>query len=88
MATLEEISQKTKAELIEERDTLQRKLTALEESYRVAMLAKNSLQKSQKMLNSILDNTSAVIYVKDIEGRYLLINERFETLFNISKEEI
>ncbi len=47
-----------------------------------------ALRESQKMLHAILDNSSTVIYVKDVDGRYLLINERFETLFNISKEDI
>ncbi|MBU1937039.1 PAS domain S-box protein [bacterium] len=88
MATPEKISTETKAQLIEELETLKRNIAALEESHRATTLAKKSLQKRQKMLNSILDNSSAVIYVKDVEGRYLLINERYETLFNISKEDI
>ena len=29
-----------------------------------------------------------MIYVKDAEGRYVLVNRRFEGLFGISKEEI
>ncbi|MEE8550565.1 MAG: histidine kinase, partial [Gemmatimonadota bacterium] len=32
-------------------------------------------------LRAILDNTTAVIFVKDAQGRYLLINRRYETLF-------
>jgi PAS domain S-box-containing protein len=35
------------------------------------------------LLRSILTNTTAVIYVKDLQGRYLLINRRYETLFNV-----
>ncbi len=31
-------------------------------------------------LQAILDNTSAVIYVKDLQGQFLLINKRFEAL--------
>jgi PAS domain S-box-containing protein len=35
------------------------------------------------LLRSILNNTTAVIYVKDLEGRYLLVNRRYETLFKV-----
>ena len=45
--------------------------------------------KQQKFqLQSILDNTPAIIYIKDTEGKFLLINSRFEKLFNISNEAI
>jgi len=37
---------------------------------------------------AILDNSTAVIYLKDIEGKYILINHRFEKLFHITKNEI
>jgi PAS domain S-box-containing protein len=35
-----------------------------------------------------MDNSAAVIYVKDLEGRYLLINRRFEELFHVSREAV
>ncbi len=47
-----------------------------------------ALEKSQKELSDIINNTDAVIYVKDLKGRFLLINEQFEKLFNISNEDI
>lgn len=50
--------------------------------------AKKALKESEQRLAAILDNTTAVIYMKDIEGRYILINRRYETLFHISKDEI
>ena len=39
-------------------------------------------------LRAILDNTTAVIFVKDAQGRYLLINRRYETLFHVSREQV
>jgi PAS domain S-box-containing protein len=42
---------------------------------------------SQCLLRAIIDNSTAVIYVKDLEGRYLLINRRFEELFHVGREE-
>lgn len=47
-----------------------------------------ALHRSQYLLQSIVNNAIAVIYVKDIEGRYLLINRRFEELFHVSREDI
>jgi len=49
------------------------------------------LHNSQQLLQSIVDNTNACIFVKEFRqtnGTYLLINQQFETLFNISREEI
>ena len=46
------------------------------------------VQAKQTLLQGILDNTSAVIYVKDLEGRYLLVNKQFETLFNLKLASI
>ena len=33
------------------------------------------------LAHDLLDNTSSVIYAKDLSFRYLLINQQFETLF-------
>jgi len=46
------------------------------------------LRESHQQLQAILDNSTAVIYLKDIGGKYILINRRYEELFHISKEEI
>ncbi|MBI5187044.1 MAG: PAS domain S-box protein [Nitrospinae bacterium] len=46
------------------------------------------LRESEERLQSILDNATAVVYLKDTQGRYLLINHRYEVLFHIKKDEI
>lgn len=51
-------------------------------------LAEEHRRISEERLQQVLDGTMAVIYVKDTEGRLLLINRRFEELFHISREEI
>jgi len=51
-------------------------------------LAQEALRESQERLQAVLDNSSAVIYLKDTEGRYLLINQRFERLFNVTRRKI
>lgn len=43
---------------------------------------------SEARLQAILDNTTAVIYLKDTEGRYILVNRQFEELFHISREQV
>jgi PAS domain S-box-containing protein len=43
---------------------------------------------SARFVQAILDNTLAVIYAKDKEGRYQFINHRFEELFGIALDEI
>jgi phosphoserine phosphatase RsbU/P len=49
--------------------------------------ADRALAESEWRLREILDNTSAVIYVKALDGRYLLINRQFERLFGVSRNQ-
>jgi PAS domain S-box-containing protein len=46
------------------------------------------LFESRQLLMAIIDNSAAVIYVKNLQGRYLLVNRRFCELFRVSKEEV
>ena len=39
-----------------------------------------ALRRSQSLLNTIVEKSSAVIYVKDLEGRYLLVNHGFRMI--------
>lgn len=47
-----------------------------------------ALRESEQRLQSILDNSTAVIFVKDTQGRYIMINHRYQALFKIDKNEI
>jgi PAS domain S-box-containing protein len=47
-----------------------------------------ALRQSEQRLQSILDNATAVIYVKSIEGRYVLVNRSFESLFHRTRAEM
>jgi PAS domain S-box-containing protein len=42
-------------------------------------------QRTERRFQAILDNAAAVIFLKDLEGRYQLVNRRFEELFHIKK---
>jgi PAS domain S-box-containing protein len=46
------------------------------------------LNVKNEQFQAILDNSTTVIYLKDIEGKYQLINRRFEKLFHIPKSAI
>jgi PAS domain S-box-containing protein len=39
-------------------------------------------------LLKVIDNTSAVIYMRDNDGRYLLVNRQYEQLFGIRRQDI
>lgn len=43
---------------------------------------------SEERFRSILDTTPSVVFLKDIEGRFIFINCQFEKLFHISREQI
>jgi PAS domain S-box-containing protein len=47
-----------------------------------------SLRESEERLQAILDNTSAVVYMKDVNGRYMLANRRFEQLFKKTQQQV
>jgi PAS domain S-box-containing protein len=38
-------------------------------------------------LRALVDNSTTCIYVKDAEGRYLLINRQFEIIFHVSNDD-
>ncbi|MHC4270030.1 MAG: PAS domain-containing protein, partial [Planctomycetota bacterium] len=48
----------------------------------------NALSQSKEQIQSILDNATAVIYLKDTQGKYILINRQYQDIFHVTKEEI
>jgi PAS domain S-box-containing protein len=46
------------------------------------------LGRERNRLTAILDNTTAVVYLKDLNGRYALINRGFETLFHVTRQQV
>ena len=42
----------------------------------------------EERLRAIMDNASAVIFLKDTQGRYLHVNKRYEDLFHVSNEQL
>ncbi|AUX34198.1 uncharacterized protein SOCE836_063670 [Sorangium cellulosum] len=50
--------------------------------------AEETLRESQGLLQAIVDNSTAMVYVKDLQGRYLLSNRRFRQLCHATVESI
>src|SRR5262245_6479194 len=50
--------------------------------------AEEALRANEAQLRAILDNSPAVIFVKDFEGRYLRVNRWYEVLTGVSVEEV
>jgi PAS domain S-box-containing protein len=50
--------------------------------------AERNLKESRKQLFDIIDNTPALIYATDIDGKIILANQALISLFNTTREEI
>jgi PAS domain S-box-containing protein len=50
--------------------------------------AQKELRSSEHRLQAILDSTTAVVYAKDTQGRYVVINRQFEELFHASRQQM
>ena len=49
-------------------------------------LMEESLARSEARLRTVLDHVQAAIFLKDLEGRYLLVNRPFAELFDVGEE--
>ena len=50
--------------------------------------AEEALRASEQRLQDILDNTTAVVFVKDLELRYILVNREYELRHRVLRDEI
>ncbi|MBL7020560.1 MAG: PAS domain S-box protein [Nitrospinaceae bacterium] len=48
----------------------------------------DAAKESEELLKGIVNNSSAVIYLKDLNGRYILVNQQYEVLFKLKNEEV
>jgi PAS domain S-box-containing protein len=61
--------------------------TRLREDIAERARVQQALENSEARLQQILNNTTAVVYVKDIEGRFLFVNRQWERLFHCGLAE-
>jgi PAS domain S-box-containing protein len=50
--------------------------------------AEEALRTSEQRLQDILDNTTAVVFVKDLELRYILVNREYERRHQVQRDQI
>ncbi len=50
--------------------------------------ARRQLEDNRQLLQAIIDNASSIIYVKDVYGRFTLVNKQFEKTYNTSFEAV
>ncbi len=80
---------KTKAELVDKLEALERELakqnrTGGGKDDETAI----PLFESEALFRVFVDNVPAAVYVRDIEGRYLLVNKAYEDLYGVEGREI
>jgi len=50
--------------------------------------AEAALRNSREQFQTILDNTTAVVYLMNIDHRFMMVNQQFERLFDLKKAEV
>ncbi len=50
--------------------------------------AQEELARSQGLLTGVMNNSSAIIFVKDVEGRYLVVNRQWLAGINAKREDV
>jgi len=48
----------------------------------------DALAFSERRLNAILENISAAVYLKDLDGRFLLVNREYEQRWNVKRDDV
>ncbi|HET6528804.1 MAG TPA: ATP-binding protein [Balneolaceae bacterium] len=51
-------------------------------------IGRKQAEDDRQLLQSIIDGTFAIIYLKDAESRYMVVNRRFEEIFGLEKDEV
>ena len=68
-------------------DAVRRRMDVLSENDELKK-TQQALEESRARLQAILDHIPAFLYMKDIEGRYLVINRWCENLLNVREEDV
>jgi PAS domain S-box-containing protein len=50
--------------------------------------AEQASHRNRQLLEAVIDNSPAVIYVKQVDGRYLLTNRRYEEIFRLERGQM
>jgi len=86
--TLQNAKSELEIQVKEQTAELHKTVIQLEQQIRERATMETAIQQQRAQLQAILDNSPAVIYVKDTRGRFTLINRQCEILFNRPAGEI
>lgn len=50
--------------------------------------AREALRQTEHRMQEIVDNSPSPIFAKSVTGKYLMVNRRFEELFNVKSEDV
>ena len=60
----------------------------LENEIQIRRKSESALRDSEERLRSILDHATAVVYMKDVDLQYVLVNHQFEEVFDVTNEQV
>ncbi|MFN8640161.1 MAG: PAS domain-containing protein, partial [Candidatus Binatia bacterium] len=84
---VQELNQQLERRVAERTAELERAIHARERDAAERRHAMDLLARSEQLLRDIVDHSTAVIFLKDLDGRYLLINRHYERLFGVTGAE-
>ena len=50
--------------------------------------ARTKLEETEALLQELMDNSPAVVYVKDLAGRYIMVNQGYEEMFGLHRSDV
>jgi PAS domain S-box-containing protein len=68
-------------------DSVRRRMEVLSENDELKR-TQQALEESRAQLQAILDHIPAIVFMKDMEGRYLVINRWYEKLLNLREQDV
>lgn len=68
-------------------DAVRRRMDVLSENDELKR-TQQALEESRARLQAILDHIPAIVFMKDMEGRYLVINRWYESLLKLSEQDV
>jgi PAS domain S-box-containing protein len=80
--------EKTKEKLIEELESLRLRVAELEDAQIRLKNTEQTLRESEERFQSFMTNSPAIAFMKDDEGRFLYVNQRWEEEFDRALPEV
>ena len=80
--TREQRLRKTKAQLIDEIDTLEQRVAALDFG------REQAFTESEEFLSGVLDNIPAAVVLRDRDGKFIRINRQYEKVYGVTNEAV